>query len=244
MDIINAFRPRPNMLEIVSAMYEDFKPQLRIEGEHLMLAANNQIAQRNLHSVPGMSDMRIVAEFISTFGGLYVVSQMPLSSVLSGPEVSALSGYYPFKDISLPLDYRSALLFNIMIHKYAIVLLEHVPATDAMRQIVWNMSQMSLLQVIKSRISRPSLRAPFVWGYQNYEESGEFMLDPINMGFASVILEALIVAAESSVEVKRQLLTHHLVSGLNKVIKAVEAGSLIALFRKPNMEALKNDKVI
>lgn len=244
MDIINAFRPRPNMLEIVSAMYEDFKPQLRIEGEHLMLAANNQIAQRNLYSVPGMSDMKIVAEFISTFSGLYVVSQMPLSSVLSGPEVSALSGYYPFKDISLSLDYRSALLFNVMIHKYAIVLPEHVPATDVMRQIVWNTSQMNLLQVIKSKFSKPSLGLPFAWGYQNYEESGEHMIDPINVGIESVVLETLIVAVESSVEAKRQLLTHHIVSGLNKIIKAIEAGSLIALFRKPNMEALKNDKVI
>jgi hypothetical protein len=83
-----------------------------------------------------------------------------------------------------------------------------------------------------------------IWGMQHYEESGEFMLDINNVSFAIKFLREIIPLPLNSKVAKGKLLAHHIASAIDKVVKAVETAALISLHRKPNMEALKNDKVI
>lgn len=235
---------RPPISSVLSAMYSDVRPLMRVEGVHLLQSANNQIATYNLHSAAGVNDFMLAAEFIRMYGNAYTVSQAPISTVLSSAEMFALSEYYPFMDVSTDCDYRSVCALNIMMHKYAIHSAENVPCSDIMRNIVWEVYQMSMLQIVKSVLSKPSDRLPMVWGVQHYEESGEFMLDANNVNFAKAILGHFYLLSQHSKDAKQKLLAHHIACVIDKVIKAVETAALISLHRKPNMEALKNDKVI
>ena len=235
---------RPPISSVLSAMYSDVRPLMRVEGVHLLQSANNQIATYNLHSTAGVNDFMLAAEFIRMYGNVYTVSQAPISTVLSSAEMFTLEEYYPFMDISVLCEFRAGTLTNILLHKYGIYSKEYAPSTDIMRDLIREVCQMSLLQIIKCSLSKPSDKVPAIWGLQHYEESGEFMLDANNVNFAKATLEWVGIWTKTSKVLMQKLLVHHIACAIDKVIKAVETAALISLHRKPNMEALKNGKVI
>ncbi len=235
---------RPPISNLLSAMYSDVRPLIRVEAVQLLQSANNQIATHNLHSAAGVSDFMLVMEFMRMYGSAYTVSQAPISTMLSSAEMFALNEYHPLMDVSTDCDCRSVCALNIMMHKYAIHSAEDVPSADIMRGIVWKVYQMSMLQIVKSILAKPSDRLPMIWGIQHYEESGEFMLNTNSVNFAKTIFGHLISLSNYSKEIKQKLFAHHIASAIDKVTSAAETAALISLHRKPNMEALKNDKVI